>query len=365
MTPGSAGTLVVDLDAVAANWTLLAKRVAPTRCAAVVKADGYGLGASEVARRLQAEGCTWFFVAHLEEAIALKPTVPDATVVALNGLLGGSEDGFIEHDIVPALNDLGQIALWQAAARKRNRRLPSVIHIDTGMNRLGLQSDAVDRLAGDQSLLQGIDLILWMSHFACSDILDHPLSGEQHVRFARALQRLPHAPASLANSSGIFLGPEMRYDLVRPGAALYGINPTPWTANPMQAVATLTGKVVQIHKVDTGNSVGYGAEWRAQRPSSIATVAVGYADGYLRSLQNRIFVALSGVRLPVIGRISMDLITVDVTDAGAAVAPGMDVELLGGAIGIDELGERAGTIGYEILTQLGRRYHRRYRGAVA
>jgi alanine racemase len=362
---GTAGTLIVDLDAIAANWRVLARHAGGARCAAVVKADGYGLGALEVSRRLRAEGCDWFFTAHLEEAIALKPAVPEATVVALNGLLAGNEAATIEHRIVPTLNDLGQIALWQQAARARNQRLPAIVHIDTGMNRLGLQREEVDRLAGDPDLLQGIDVVLWMSHFACADLKDHPLSGEQQIHFAQALQRLPRAPASLANSSGIFLGPPAHYDLVRPGAALYGINPTPWLANPMQPVATVTGKIVQIHKVDTGNSVGYGAEWRAQRPSRIATVAVGYADGYLRSLQNRSFVSLAGARLPVIGRISMDLITIDITDAAVAVAPGIEVELLGSAIGIDELGEQARTIGYEILTQLGRRYHRRYQGAVA
>jgi alanine racemase len=191
------------------------------------------------------------------------------------------------------------------------------------------------------------------------------LTAQQQLRFARALKALPPAPASLAKSSGIFLGSPAHYDLVRPGAALYGINPTPWHANPMRGVVSLTGKIVQIHKVDTGNSVGYGAEWRAARPSRIATVAVGYADGYLRALQNRSFVVLAGARLPVIGRISMDLITIDITDAGLAVAPGIEVELLGDAMPIDELGERAHTIGYELLTQLGKRYHRRYQGAVA
>ncbi|MEO8559790.1 MAG: alanine racemase [Rhodospirillales bacterium] len=368
--PGTAGLLIVDLDAIAANWRLLAQRAASARCAAVVKADGYGLGAIEVSRRLRAEGCDWFFTAHLEEAIALKPAVPDATVVALNGLLAGNESATIEHEILPTLNDLGQIALWQSKARQLNRRLPAIIHIDTGMNRLGLQSDAVDRLANEPGLLDGIDIVLWMSHFACADLKDHKLTAEQQTRFAQALKRLPKAPASLANSSGIFLGPQAHYDLVRPGAALYGINPTPWVENPLQPVVTLTGKIVQIHKVDTNGTVGYGAEWRAQRPSRIATVAVGYADGYLRSAQNRTFVALDGTRLPVIGRISMDLITIDVTDApsdrnGSAIAPGSEVELLGSSISADELGEQAGTIGYEILTQLGKRYHRRYQGAVA
>lgn len=363
---GTAGSLIVDLDAIAANWRTLQQLAGSARCAAVVKADGYGLGALEVSRRLRAEGCQWFFTAHLEEAIALKPAVPDATVVALNGLLPGNEAATIEHRIVPTLNDLGQIALWRQAAKARGQRLPAIIHIDTGMNRLGLQQHEVERLAADPTLLDGIDLVLWISHFACADLKDHPLNEQQQIRFAQALKILPKAAgASLANSSGIFLGPQAQYDLVRPGAALYGINPTPWVANPMQAVATLTGKIVQIHSVDTNGTVGYGAEWRAQRPSRIATVAVGYADGYLRSLQNRSFVSLAGARLPVIGRISMDLITIDITDAGVAVAPGIEVELLGSTIGIDELGEQARTIGYEILTQLGKRYHRRYQGAVA
>lgn len=363
---GTAGSLTVDLDAIAANWRHLAAMAAPAQCAAVVKADGYGLGAREIARRLRPEGCRYFFVAHLEEAIALKPVVPDATVIALNGLLAGDEETFVAHDIVPALNDPGQIALWSGHARGRERRLPALIHLDTGMNRVGLQPADVAALAQDgRAALQGIDLLFWMSHFACADIQDHPLNGEQLVHFAQALKRLPPAPASLANSSGIFLGPSAHFDLVRPGAALYGINPTPWAANTMQPVAVLTGKIVQIHEVDTGSSVGYGAEWRAQRPSRVATVAVGYADGYLRSLQGGAVVAAGAARLPVIGRISMDLITVDVTDASQPLAPGQSVELLGPHIPIDELGERARTIGYEILTQLGKRYHRRYQGAVA
>lgn len=363
---GTAGSLTVDLDAIAANWRQLAELVAPAQCAAVVKADGYGLGAGEIARRLRPEGCRYFFVAHLEEAIALKPVVPDATVIALNGLLAGDEQAFVAHDIVPALNDLGQIALWRRAALDRGRRLPALIHLDTGMNRVGLQPADIAALAADApARLQGIDLLFWMSHFACADIPGHALNPRQRDQFQQALASLPAAPASLANSSGIFLGPSVHFDLVRPGAALYGINPTPGVANPMRPVAALTGKIVQIHDVDTGNSVGYGAEWQARRPSRVAAVAVGYADGYLRSLQGGGVVAIGSARLPVIGRISMDLITVDVTDAPVPLAPGQAVELLGPHIAIDELGERARTIGYEILTQLGRRYHRRYQGAVA
>lgn len=362
---GTAGTLTIDLDAIAANWRLLGERARPAQCAAVVKADAYGLGAGEVARRLQAEGCRWFFVAHLEEAIRLRQTVPEFPIVVLNGLLPGLEADFVRHDVLPALNDLGQIELWQRQARSLGRTLDSVVHIDTGMNRLGLGEDDVRTLAAERGRLDGLRPLVWMSHLACADLENHPLNLEQRDRFIAALAHLPKATASLANSSGIFLGSAWHHDLVRPGAALYGINPVPWAANPMRQVVNLSGKIVQIHGVDTGRSVGYGAEWRAARPSRIATVAIGYADGYLRSLKERSVVFFKGQRLPVVGRISMDLITVDVTDVAAPLHPGDEVEALGPHQDADELGTRGGTIGYEILTDLGRRYHRHYLGAVA
>jgi alanine racemase len=365
MTQGTAGTLTIDLDAIAANWRLLAARSKPAQCAAVVKANGYGLGGGEVARRLQAEGCHWFFVAHLEEAVRLRQTVPDLPVVALNGLLPGLEREFVAHNVLPALNDLEQIAAWQVLAKTLGRKLDAVVHIDTGMNRLGLNAGEVQALAQDKTRLDGLRPLLWMSHLACADLENHPLNLAQRDRFLSALAVLPKATASLANSSGIFLGSAWHHDLVRPGAALYGINPVPWAANPMQNVVTLSGKILQIHSVDTGIGVGYGAEWLASRPSRIATVGVGYADGYLRSLKERSVVFLKGQRLPVVGRISMDLITVDITDAAQTVRAGDEVELLGPHISADELGQRAGTIGYEILTQLGARYRLRYSGAVA
>jgi alanine racemase len=362
---GTAGTLTIDLDAIAANWRLLAERARPAECAGVVKADGYGLGAGEVARRLQAEGCRWFFVAHLEEAIHLRDAVPELPVVALNGLIPGLERDFVEHNVLPALNDLGQIDAWRRMAKTLGRPLDAVVHIDTGMNRLGLDAQEVQTLTQERARLEGLRPLVWMSHLACADLENHPLNFDQRDRFLRALSHLPKATASLANSSGIFLGSAWHHDLVRPGAALYGINPIPWAANPMRPVVELSGKILQIHSVDTGSSVGYGAEWGANRPSRIATVAIGYADGYLRSLKERSVVFFKGQRLPVVGRISMDLITVDVTDAALPVLPGEEMEALGPNIDADELGTRGQTIGYEILTDLGRRYHRRYIGAVA
>lgn len=363
---GTAGTLEVDLDALAANWHLLAARAGTADCAAVVKADGYGLGGLEVARRLQAEGCRWFFVAHLEEAVALRTVVPDHPVFALNGTVPGIERSFVEHDVVPVLNDLSQIERWNALARQLGRRLPAAIHLDTGMNRLGLSRGEIERLARQPELLDATVVRLWISHLACSEIADSRMNQEQRQRFDAALAVLPRAPASLANSSGIFLDPGYRYHVVRAGAALYGINPLPGQLNPMAGVVRLSGKILQIHDVDTNQAVGYGAAWRAAGPSRIATVAIGYADGYLRALSNRGIVAIAGKRVPVVGRVSMDLITIDVTEIGdVPLVPGDVVELIGPTIPVDEVATAADTIGYEILTQLGRRYHRRYQGAVA
>lgn len=364
---GTSATLEIDLDAVAANWRDLRARAAPADCAAVVKADGYGLGAAEIARRLQAEGCTWFFVAHLEEGLALRRVLaPQCRVVVLNGLLPGTADAYLAADLLPALNDRGQIGLWSEAARAAGRRLGAVIHLDTGMNRLGLDAAEAAALAEDPAAFEGIVPLLWISHLVTAEAPTHPLNAIQLDRFRAALARLPRAPASLANSSGIFLGPDYAFDLVRPGAALYGVNPQPERANPLRPTVRLTGKILQLRHVDTHWTVGYGAQWQAPRPSRIATVGVGYADGYLRSLGNRGVVAIDGRRVPIVGRVSMDLITIDVTDIPESrCAPGQSVELIGPAVPVDEIAALAGTIGYELLTDLGPRYRRRYIGSVA
>jgi alanine racemase len=340
---------------------LLQDRVAPAQCAAVLKADAYGLGAAAVGGTLWNEGCRWFFVAQLEEGLRLRCVLPEAEIAVLNGLTPGSEHAYAAGRLLPVLNHLGDIECWRAHCRATGRRLGAVLHVDTGMNRLGLGLDELPRLASNHDLLDGIDLRLIMSHLARADEPDHPMSGEQAERFRAALARLPTTPASLANSSGIFLGAQFHFDLTRPGCALYGINPTPTAANPMEQSVRLDARVLQVREVGAEAPIGYGASYRTKRPSRVATVALGYADGYLRSLSGRGAVYAQGVALPLVGRVSMDLITVDATEAPEGlVSAGRLVEVIGPNRTADDIARDAGTIGYEVLTSLGPRYRRVY-----
>jgi len=365
LDPRLAGAvLTVDLAAIAANYRLLAARVAPAECAAVVKADAYGLGVDRVAPALAAAGARTFFVAHLCEALALRERLPGPAIGVLNGLTEGGEDLYVAHRLIPVLNHLGEIARWAAQARRCDAALPAIVHVDTGMNRLGLGPDELDRLAAEPDRLDGPSVRAIMSHLACADEAHHPKTPEQRSAFAAALARLPPAPASLANSSGIFRGRAYHFDLVRPGLALYGANPTPDTANPMQPTIRVSSGVIQIRHVDSPMTVGYGATHRIRGKSKIATLPVGYADGYHRCLSGRGRVWIAGCAAPVVGRISMDLMTVDVTHLpDGAVAPGTPATILGGpGCSVDEVAAAADTIPYEILTSLGRRYARRYVG---
>jgi alanine racemase len=357
---GIDAVLTIDLGAIAANWRALAERAAPGLVAGVVKADGYGLGAATVARALLAAGCRHFFVAHLAEGMAVRAAVgPGPLVAVLNGFPPGT-DG--EAALVPVLNSLGDVAARGAAARAAGQPLPAILHLDTGMARLGLDAAELERVAADHGLLAGLDLRYVMTHLACADEPAHPLNAAQAARFAAACARLPPAPRSFANSSGLFLGAGFASDLSRPGCALYGINPTPGQPNPMRQTVTLDAPVLQIRRIPAGDTVGYGASWQAARPSRIATVAAGYADGYLRALSGRAIGIIAGRPVPLVGRVSMDLTSFDVTDVPEAAA-GDRIGLIGPGNTPDEVAARAGTIGYEILTSLGARYRREYRGA--
>ena len=315
--------LTVDLGAIAANWRGLrdAGRAAgrPVDCAAVLKADAYGTGATIVGPRLAAEGCRQFFVAHLEEGIALRKAMPEHPIYVLNGLLANTDADFVEHDLTPVLNHLGQLNAWRAAAQRFNRPLDAIIHIDTGMHRLGFGAEEAQVLINERGRLRGLRLALLMSHLVASEEPNNAINGEQLSRFRNFVRAMPGAPTSLANSSGIFLGPDYHFDLLRPGAALYGINPLPGRDNPMLPVVTLQARILQTRRIDAFQTVGYGGAWRSARPSRVATIALGYADGYFRILINRTHVHLAGHRVPVIGRISMDLVTIDVTEVPEAL----------------------------------------------
>lgn len=359
----SGATLIVDLAAIRENYRALRRRLGRAACAAVLKADAYGLGADCVAPALAAEGCRHFFVAHLEEGIALRPHVPEAAeVFVLHGLMPGCEEIALAHRLVPVLNSLEQVEGWAAMARRLERTLPAVLQLDTGMSRMGLSPAELDRIVDEPQRLEGIELRLVMSHLACAERQDHPANGTQRLRFDVARRRLPQAPAALANSSGIFLGPEFHYDMARPGAALYGLAPVAGAPNPLRQVVRLQARIVQLRSIAAGDEVGYGLTWRAEGPSRIATVAVGYADGFPRSLSNAGTAHFGDAALPIVGAVSMDSLGLDVSALPeGALRPGAMVELIGPHRSVDAVAADAGTIGYEILTRLGRRFRRDYR----
>ena len=363
-----AACLTVRLDAIAANYRSYRRLAGPAAVAAVVKADAYGMGAARVAPALAEAGCDSFFVARLEEAIALRRVAPRARIFVLDGAPADAVPALIGHRLTPVLNSLGEIAAWSAAAHASRQALDAVVHVDTGMNRLGLPGPELALLSAESGkLLSGLNLVLVMSHLACGDEPANPLNREQLSRFRQALAMLPPAPASLAASHGTVIGPDYHFDLVRPGVALYGANPETregvggGASNLMRTVAVLSARVLQLRRIDLGESVGYAATFRAKRPSMIATIALGYADGFPRVLSNKGIAVVGGVRVPMVGRVSMDLITLDVTDMPEPPYVGDAVEVMGDTISLGEVSAMAGTNEYEILTRL-RRVPRKYEG---
>jgi alanine racemase len=353
----TATTLEIDLDAIAANWRLL-DATHPGETGAAIKANAYGLGAERVAPALLKAGCRNFFVAHLSEALIIRPLLPNAQLAVLHGILPGETETFIAHNLLPVLTSLGDAELWRDAAKRQARKLPALLHADTGMARLGMSPAEMAAIRDDPLLLSGIEIEVLLTHLVGAETPADPINSIQLQRFNALRPLFPHAKASLANSSGMFL-PEFQADLARPGAALYGVNPTPGAKNPMRPVVRLTTRILQIRTIEPGEPVGYNGLWTAQRSSRIATVAVGYADGFLRSLSNTATARFDGSTVPLVGRVSMDLATFDITDHPAA-QPGDSLELIGPDHDADALAIEAGTNGYEILTSLGRRYERRY-----
>jgi alanine racemase len=347
-------TLRIDLDALARNYRLLRERAKPGECAAVVKANAYGLGVERVARRLLREGCKRFFVATLAEARELRALAPDAEIGVFEGALPSTADALAELEARPVLNTLEQIELWAGRGR-------ALLHLDTGMNRLGLRATDVAELGRRKDWLDRLELDFVMTHLACADEPEHPLNVEQLARFDEMRAMVPRAQTSIGNSAGTLIDAAHRGDLTRPGIALYGGNPFNDRPNPMEPVATLTAPILQLHDVAGPETVGYGATYVASPPARIATVGIGYADGYPRNLGNVGTAAVEGRRVPVVGRVSMDLIAIDVAGVPAnSVRAGDPVELIGPTIGVDEVAAAAGTISYEILTGMGCRLAREY-----
>src|SRR5450631_3412186 len=345
------GVLTIDLDAIVANWRKLEKMAVPAECGGVIKADAYGCGIAPVARALAGAGCKTFFVATLDEARAARDALPQAAIYVLDGFFQNCGDAYAKINARPMIGDLNELAEWDVFCRRSGWEGGAGIHIDTGMNRLGLTiaeaQGIIPRInAGDH----GITLV--MSHLACAELLNHPLNARQLAAFREIASLFSGVPASLSNASGVFLGAPFQFDMVRPGAALYGINPTPEADNPMLPVIDLKARIVQIRNVEKGESVGYGGTWSARRPTKLAIVAAGYADGYFRAGGSNdgtrgAEVVVAGKRCPIAGRVSMDLIAVDVTDLPPnAARRGHMVTLIGEGITVDELAHHFGTIGY-------------------
>lgn len=356
--------LTIDLGAIAANYIKLRDIAAPATCAAVVKADAYGLGATQVAATLLKTGCRDFFVATALEGAELRQSLgPGPMIAILNGLATGSASLCITSDLTPVLSDLVQIEIWAAAARRTDTQLPAALQFDTGMSRLGLSLEDLKTVMARDDLLPRLALKFVMSHLACADEPTHPANAAQAAEFETMASYFPHLPASLAASSGIFIHPRFHFDMVRPGAALYGIAPQKGAANPLRAVLRMQGKVVQVRTVSAGTAVGYGYAARMDRESVLATVAVGYADGLPRSAGGRACAYASGRKLPVVGRISMDSLVIDVSALPkGSLRAGDFVDLIGPDHDVDAAAIDAGTIGYELLTNLGRRFRRVYVG---
>ena len=368
MPDASTAVLTIDLAAIAENYRYLAEQLEPKTCGAVVKADAYGLGAAMVAPVLHRAGCQQFFVATLDEGLALRQILPTVEISILSGLPAGAARVAAAANLIPVLNTLGEIEEWRKLCTTAARK-PAAIMVDTGMSRLGLSQADIVRLATDTKRLEGLPIVTVMSHLACGDEPAHPLNDKQLMQFKTLVERFPWPGGasprlSLANSSGIFLGTDFHFDLARPGAALYGLAPTAGRPNPMHPVVGLQGKILQIRDVDLGMTVGYGATHQFQGRSRLAVVGVGYADGIPRSLGNRGAVFVAGERAPIVGRVSMDMMTVEIGHLPPdACQVGGAVEIIGPHQSADALGEAAGTIGYEILTSLGKRYQRRYLSA--
>jgi alanine racemase len=367
----SSGTLTIDLAALADNWRMLSRRAAPGQCAAVVKADAYGIGIEAAAPALHAAGCRTFFVAQLSEGVRVRAALGagEARIFILNGLQPGADPGadYLAHGLAPALGSPEELTRWAAFAARQPAPPPCAIHLDTGMNRLGFASLDELRSAVQRYGRAALGVELLMSHFVSAEESDNPLNAVQIARFDEARAAFHGLPASLANSSGVFLKARPVYDLIRPGYALYGGNPTPGLPNPMKPVVKLDVAIQQTRWIEPGESVGYNQQWTAARRTRLATLLAGYADGLPRGAgatdHAGADVVIAGRRCPLVGRMSMDLCIADVTDLpeDAALA-GADAQLIGETSGIDEFAARSGTIGYHLLTSLGRRYSRRYVG---
>ena len=359
-------SITVNLGAIVANWRYLdSLSSSKTKTAAMVKANGYGLGCNSIAIALASEGCKIFFVANLEEAITLKKEIQseghcNCSVIVLHGVQINQEQDFLAHQLVPVLNDLEQISRWKTFAKKIGSALPALLHFDTGMTRLGLDAEQTNWLIQNKQELDAFNLNYIMSHLVSGEVVKAPINSEQLSCFKKLLRCFASVPASLANSAGTMLGNNFHFQMTRPGISLYGVHPCNKIPNKLQPTFDWKARIVQVRRAAIGDKVGYGGTFELQRESLIATIGIGYADGYSRQLAGKASILISGQLAPVIGRISMDSTTVDVTDLDQNSLLTDTAQLIHQDYSLDRMARDLNTIPYEILTNLGRRAKRHY-----
>ncbi len=356
-------TLNVDLSKIQKNYKTYQEQVAPAKTSTVLKADAYGLGVGKIFLALLEVDCQDFFVATLGEGIFLRNLSKKGNIYILNGIKYDEIEAFAECNLVPVLNDLAQINIWNDFAKKQNQKFSAILHIETGLNRQAISFLEVKKIAKTtRKILSNIDVLYVIGHLACANQIDNVRNKEQLNRFKEIIKLLPNYKYSLVNSSGIFLGKEYHFDLVRPGAGLFGINPTPYfKANPMEQVFNLMSKVIHIKKIEEDGMVGYGNICPVAKNMVLATVPIGYADGYLRSLSNKSYVYIKNKSVPVLGYVSMDMIMIDISSFKKnEIKIGDEVEIIGENVKLSQLASRAETISYEIIASLGHRCRRNY-----
>lgn len=352
--------MTIDLGAIAENYRILKKHLGETvEVAAVVKSDAYGLGVKKILAALENQDCPFYYVARPEEAFDLRQLTP-RPIGIMNGPYKGLEDLCLRHNVMPVLSTLSDIELFQALAKRFELKVGVALHADTGMNRLGLEEQDLKTLIDHPEKLEGLDVKMLHSHFACADDPEHSKNEEQLALFETLSKQFPNAKKSFGNSSGLFLPKKYHFDQVRPGMALYGLNPVPQFDNPMKPVIRVNAKVLQVKKAYAGQTAGYGATHIFKEDREIAILGIGYSNGLHRTLGNKGMTYYKGQPCPMIGRISMDLLTVDVTDTDQKPKQGDRFEIIGAHQSVDDLAQQAGTIGYEILTSLGPRLHKKY-----
>ena len=366
ISSGKTARLSVNLGAIKANYNILRALAGSADCVGIVKANAYGMGMDAVSKALWSQGCRTYGVALLSEAAVLRQYLPDADIFVLNGLMKGAAGDYHHLQLRPALASIEEVEEWSLYCRTNEVRLPAAIHVDTGINRLGIEyEDAITFFQNDHAC-EDFELCMLMSHLACADEPTHPLNQKQIEKFTALRSCVPNVKFSLANSAGIISGPNAHFDVIRPGISLYGSNPIANSVVNLERVMTLEASVMQIRTAAMGQSVGYRETFVCQRPTKIAIIGLGYADGYPYSLsgtnsQTKAYVSISGHRAPIIGRVSMDMLGVDVTDLPEQmVSRAMMVEMIGENISLDGVAQASESNSYEVLARLGNRFERVY-----